>query len=201
MRGARESGTALSARGRREIGIAHPGMRAHNIGVTMYPPAPVDKLDEDNPNRPGWQPDPERDGWERWWDGQQFTRWTHKSPRPGAAFDPNWKRTFWPGPNLDARIARYGLVATLATFFVQAWITTAEVVGLGFAGVPTIVGSIVIASIAAVVTIIFGYRGMKRADRLGGRASAVAALTVAVVLGATPLSFLLAYALMGFQLY
>lgn len=176
-------------------------MRAHNIGVTMYPPAPLDDLDEDDPNRPGWQPDPERDGWERWWDGQQFTRWTHKSPRPGAAFDPNWKRAFWPGPNLDARIARYGLVATLITFFTQAFITTAEVVGLGFADVPTIVGSIVVASIAAVVTIIFGYRGMKRADRLGGRASAVAALTVAVVLGATPLSFLLAYALMGFQLY
>lgn len=90
--------------------------------VTTSSPARFDDLDEDDPNRPGWQPDPERDGWERWWDGQQFTRWVHRSPRPGAAFDPNWKRAFWPGPNRDARIARYGLLATLATFFVQAWI-------------------------------------------------------------------------------
>ena len=165
--------------------------------MTTYPHPHLDNLDEDDPNRPGWQPDPERDGWERWWDGQQFTQWVHRSPRPGAAFDPNWKRAFWPGPNRDARIARYGLVATLATFFVQAWITTAEVVGLGFVDPPVIIASIVAASLTA----FYGYRGMKRADRLGGRASAVAALTVAVVLGATPLSFLLAYALMGFQLY
>lgn len=169
--------------------------------MTTYPHPHLDNLDEDDPNRPGWQPDPERDGWERWWDGQQFTQWVHKSPRPGAAFDPNWKRAFWPGPNRDARIARYGLVGTLATFFVQAWITTAEVVGLGFVEPPVIVASIVAASLAAVITAFYGYRGMKRADPLGGRASAVAALTVAVVLGATPLSFLLAYALMGFQLY
>ena len=169
--------------------------------MTTYPHPHLDNLDEDDPNRPGWQPDPERDGWERWWDGQQFTQWVHRSPRPGAAFDPNWKRAFWPGPNRDARIARYGLVATLATFFVQAWITTAEVVGLGCVDPPVIIASIVAASLAAVITAFYGYRGMKRADPLGGRASAVAALTVAVVLGATPLSFLLAYALMGFQLY
>jgi hypothetical protein len=169
--------------------------------VTTHPPARYDLTDEDDPRRPGWQPDPARDGYERWWDGQHFTRWVHRSPRPGAAFDPNWKRAFWPGPNRDARIARYGLLATLATFFMQAWITTAEVVGLGFVEPPVIIASIVAASATAVATIVFGYRGMKRADRLGGKASAVAALTVAVVLGATPLSFLLAYALMGFQLY
>ena len=101
----------------------------------------------------------------------------------------------------DARIARYGLVLTVATFLLQSVFVTAEVVGLGFVEIPVIITSIVVAAVVAAATALFGYRGMKRADRDGGRASAVGALTVAVVLGATPLSFLMAYALMGFQIY
>lgn len=159
-----------------------------------------DHLDDADGAR-GWQPHPTRDGYEQWWDGERFTRHVHRSPRPGAAFDPNWKRAFWPGPNTDARIARYGLVLTVATFLLQSLFVTAEVVGLGFVEIPVIITSIVVAAVVAAATALFGYRGMKRADRDGGRASAVGALTVAVVLGATPLSFLLAYALMGFQIY
>lgn len=156
---------------------------------------------DDDATTRGWQPHPTRVGYEQWWDGERFTRHVHRSPRPGAAFDPAWKRAFWPGPNTDARLARYGLVLTVATFLLQSLVVTAEVVGQGFVDISVIVTSIVVAAAVAAATALFGYRGMKRADRDGGRASAVAGLTVAVVLGATPVSFLLAYTLMGFQIY
>lgn len=149
----------------------------------------------------GWQPHPTRDGYEQWWDGQAFTPHTHRSPRPGAAFDPNWKRAFWPGPNTHARLARYGLALTVVTFLAQSFVVTAEVLGLGVVGIPTVMTLIIIAAVTAGTTALLGYRGMQRADRDGGRASAVASLTVAAVLGATPVSFLLAYAIMGFRVY
>ncbi len=157
-----------------------------------------DELDElDDPNAPGWQPDPERPGYERWYDGAQLIGPAKKEPDPFSAFSPAVTRSLRPGPNRDARIARWGLVATLGGFALQQVVAGGFLTGPGVEQISVILVALAIAAAAAIATVVFALRALKRAPQLGGRGIATVALVAALLLGLAPTLLLVAIGIGG----
>jgi hypothetical protein len=180
-----------SARGTPSIRSA-PSSARHNSRVAH------DELDElDDPNAPGWQPDPERPGYERWYDGAQLIGPAKKEPDPFSAFSPNAARSLRPGPNRDAAIARWGIVATLAGFALQQVVGGGFLTGPGIEQLDLILLALAVAASAAIATVMFSLRALKRAPRLGGKGIATVALVAALLLGLAPTLLLVAILIGG----
>lgn len=163
-----------------------------------YPGGPADELDElDDPNAPGWQPDPERPGYERWYDGQNLIGPAKKEPDPFSAFSPAVTRSLRPGPNKDAAIARIGIVFTLAGFGLQQVVGGGFLAGPGVEQLDLILIALAVAAAFAIATVVFALRALKRAPRLGGRGIATVALVVALLLGLAPTLLLVAILIGG----
>lgn len=176
------------------------GRARENGRVTndRYPGGPTDELDElDDPNAPGWQPDPERPGYERWYDGQQLIGPSKKEPDPFSAFSPSVARSLRPGPNRDARIARWGILATLAGFGLQQVVGGGFLTGPGVEQLDLILIALAVAAAAAIATVVFALRALKRAPKLGGRGIATVALVIALLLGLAPTLLLVAILIGG----
>jgi len=155
--------------------------------------------DEDDLDRvrPGWQPDPEREGYERWWTGERFLGAAHREPHPFSALSPDAERSMRPGPNRDARIARAGIVVTLLGFAGQV-VAASGLVRIPGVGSSTVtLGALVLAALTAGVTVVFAARGLRRASALGGRAISSLALGVGIVLGLAPVLLLVAIGIGG----
>lgn len=148
-------------------------------------------------NTPGWQPDPERDGYERWWNGERFLGRAKKEPDPFSAFSPDVTRSLRPGPNRDARIARWGILATVAGFALQQIVAGGFLTGPGEAPITAILTALCIAAATAVATMIFAGRALRKAPRLGGKGIATVALVAAILLGLAPVLLLVAIVIGG----
>lgn len=146
---------------------------------------------------PGWQPDPEREGYERWFDGIALVGRAHREPDPFSVFSPAVARSLRPGPNRDARLARAGIALTILGFIVQI-VAASGLVRITSIDEPTqLVLGLVVAALTAVITAVFAIRAQRRAARLGGRGIASVALGVSIVLGLAPVLLLVAIVLAG----
>jgi len=146
---------------------------------------------------PGWQPDPEREGYERWFDGEAFTRHTHRAPDPFSAFSPAVARSLWPGPNRDARLARLGIPFTVLGFGLQQLAASGLVRVAGFGDLGLVLVALVFAAAAALFTAVFSLRALRRAPRLGGKGIASLALGVSIIFGLAPVLLLVAIGIGG----
>jgi hypothetical protein len=146
---------------------------------------------------PGWQPDPEREGYERWFTGERFIGAPHREPQPFSALSPESSRSMRPGPNRDARIARAGIGATLIGFVGQQVAASGVVQIPGIDQSTVILSGLVLAALLAGLTIVFAARGLRRASALGGRAISSLAMGVGLVLGLAPLLLLVAIGVGG----
>jgi len=165
------------------------------VANDAYPIDPDEDLDD--PNAPGWQPDPERPGYERWYDGSTLIGRAKKEPDPFSAFSPAVTRSLRPGPNRDARLARWGLVATLGGFALQQVVAGGFLTGPGVEQISVILVALAIAAAAAIATIVFAMRALKRAPQLGGRGIATVCLVAALLLGLAPTLLLVAIGIGG----
>lgn len=158
---------------------------------------PVDDEDDLDGVRAGWQPDPEREGYERWHTGETFLGPSHREPQPFSALSPAAARSMRPGPNRDAALARVGIVLTLLGFVGQS-VAASGLVRLPGVGQSTVIlAGLVLAALAAAFTIVFAARGLRRASALGGRAISSLALGIGLVLGLAPLLLLVAIGVGG----
>lgn len=160
-----------------------------------YPADPDEDLDD--PNAPGWQPDPERPGYERWYDGTQLIGPAKKEPDPFSVFSPSAARALRPGPNKDAAIARIGIVFTLGGFALQQVVAGGFLTGPGVEQLDLILIALAIAAVTAGTTIVFAARALKRAPQLGGRGIASVAMVTALLLGLAPTLLLVAIGIGG----
>lgn len=160
----------------------------------------TDPLDDDlNPDRsaPGWQPLLEKLGFEQWWDGSYWRGRPHREPDPFSAFTPELARSLRPGPNRAAKIARLGIVATIAGFVLQTVVAAGVVVIDGVEPLALTLLSIALAATVAIITAIAASLGLRKAPVLGGRAICSLALGVSILLGLAPVLLLVAIALAG----
>ncbi|GAA1694751.1 hypothetical protein GCM10009792_13500 [Microcella alkalica] len=162
----------------------------------MSTPYPDDEDDLDSV-RPGWEPDPEREGYERWWTGERFLGAAHREPQPFSALSPDAARSMRPGPNRDARFARAGIVATLLGFLGQAVAASGLVRIPGVDSSAVVLSALGLAALTAAVTVVFAARGLRRASALGGRAISSLALGIGIVLGLAPVLLLVAIGIGG----
>ncbi len=164
----------------------------------MSIPYPDDD-DEGDPDRvrPSWQPDPEKPGYERWFDGSDLIGRAEKEPGPFSAFSPAVTRSLRPGPNRDARLARGSILAVLAGFVLQQFAAAGALPVPGLEPIGVVLLTLVISASAAVVTAVLAARGLRRAPQLGGRGISSLALGVAIVLGLAPVLLLVAIAVGG----
>lgn len=146
---------------------------------------------------PSWQPDPEREGYERWFDGEAFTRHVHRSPDPFSAVTPAIARSLWPGANRDARLARLGIPLTILGFLAQVFASSGLVRVPGLDETALVLLPLTIAAAVAALTALFALRALRRAPRLGGKGIATLALGVSIVLGLAPVLLLVAIGLAG----
>jgi hypothetical protein len=146
---------------------------------------------------PSWQPDPDRDGYERWFDGERFTDHSHRSPDPFSAFSPSVARSLWPGANRDARLARIGIPLTLLGFGGQLLAASGLLRIAGVTETALVLLALAFAALMAVFTAVFAARALRRAPRLGAKGIASLALGVSIILGLAPLVLLVAIGLAG----
>lgn len=163
----------------------------------MSIPYPDDDDDDPDRVRPGWEPDPERPGFERWFDGERLIGAPHREPEPFSALSPSAARSMRPGPNTSARIARVGIGLTVLGFVGQAIAASGLVRIPGVDQSTVILVGLIVAAALAVFTIVFAARGLRRASALGGRAISTLALGVGLVLGLAPLLLLVAIGVGG----
>jgi len=163
----------------------------------MSIPYPDD--DEGDPDlvRPGWEPDPERPGYERWWMGDGFLGAPHREPQPFSALSPDSARSMRPGPNRDARLARVGILATLLGFAGQVAAASGVVAPPGVDANGILLGALALAAGLAGLTVLFAARGLRRASALGGRAISSLALGVGIIFGLAPVLLLTAIGVGG----
>ncbi|WP_168916658.1 DUF2510 domain-containing protein [Microcella flavibacter] len=159
-------------------------------------PDDVDEGDSDGV-RPGWQPDPERPGYERWFDGSDLIGPAEKEPGPFSAFSPAVTRSMRPGPNRDAARARASIIAVLLGFVLQQFAAARALPVPGLEPTGVVLLALMISASAAIITAVFAARALRRAPRLGGRGISSLALGIAVVLGLAPVLLLVAIAVGG----
>jgi hypothetical protein len=153
-----------------------------------------DTLDE---SVAGWQPLLDRPGYEQWWDGAAWRGRPHREPDPFSAFGADLARSLRPGPNRAAAVARWGIIATLATFVLQTVIASGLIVIAGVDSIALTIGALVVSALVAAVTAVAAVLALRAAPRLGGRAIATLALGVSIVLGLAPVLLLVAIGLAG----
>lgn len=160
---------------------------------------PYPDNDEGDPDRvrPGWEPDPDRDGYERWWTPDGFVGAPHREPQPFSALSPDSARSMRPGPNRDARLARVGIVATLLGFIGQVVAASGLVMIPGVNANGVLLGALSLAAVLAAATVVFAARGLRRASALGGRAISTLALGAGIVFGLAPVLLLVAIGVGG----
>ncbi|WP_169078915.1 DUF2510 domain-containing protein [Microcella alkalica] len=163
----------------------------------MSIPYPDDDEDDLDGARPGWQPDPERPGFERWFDGERLIGPSAREPQPFSALSPAAARSMRPGPNRDAHVARVGIALTLLGFAGQSVAASGLVRLPGLDQSTVLLAGLALAAALAVVTVVFAARGLRRAPRLGGRAICTLALGVGIVLGLAPVLLLVAIGVGG----
>lgn len=146
---------------------------------------------------PGWQPDPEREGYERWFDGTTFTGRAHREPDPFSAFSPAVARSLRPGPNRDARLAQLGIAFTILSFVVQLLASSGLVSVRGLDDTALVLLALAFAAAVAALTAAFALRALHQAPRLGGKGIATLALGVSIILGLAPVLLLVAIGLAG----
>ena len=146
---------------------------------------------------PGWQPLLERPGYERWWDGVDWRGRPHKEPDPFSAFTPDLARSLRPGPNRAARLARAGIIATIAGFALQTLTSTGAVALPAIDPLVVTLAALAVAAIIAVLTAVAAVLALRAAPRLGGRAISTLALGVSIILGLAPVLLLVAIGLAG----
>jgi len=163
----------------------------------MSIPYPDD--DEGDPDRvrAGWEPDPGREGYERWWTPAGFVGAPHREPQPFSALSPDAARAMRPGPNRDARLARLGILATLLGFGAQVVAASGLVMIPGVNASGVLLGGLSLAAVLAAVTVVFAARGLRRASALGGRAISTLALGTGIVFGLAPVLLLIAIGVGG----
>ena len=145
----------------------------------------------------GWQPLLDRPGYEQWYSGTEWLGRPHREPDPFSAFGADLARSLRPGPNRAAGFARWGIIATLATFVLQTVIASGPIVISGVDSTTLTVGALVVSALVAAVTASAALLAVRAASRLGGRAIATLALGVSVVLGLAPVLLLVAIGLAG----
>jgi hypothetical protein len=174
---------------------------AHNEVVSEPRHIPSDDYDDENANLDagarGWQPDPERPGHERWFDGERLIGRPHRSPDPFSALSPTVARSLWPGPNRAARVARAGLVFILISFAGQVLASTGAVRVAGVTDEQLVLIALGFAAIVAAATALAAVLALRASARLGGRGIATLTLTISVVLGLAPVLLLVAIGLAG----
>ena len=146
---------------------------------------------------PGWQPDPERDGYERWFDGQRLVGRSAKAPDPFSAFSPEVARSLRPAQNRDARLARLGIALTILGFVAQLLASSGLVSVRGLDDTALVLLALAFAAVVAALTAVFALRAVHRAPRLGGKGIATLALGVSIILGLAPVLLLVAIGLAG----
>jgi len=157
---------------------------------------PLDDEDLDSVG-PGWQPDPERDGYERWFDGEGLVGRSVREPDPFSAFSPEVARSLRPAQNRDARLARLGIPLTLLGFALQLLASSGLVRVQGVDGTALVLLALAAAATLAALTAVFAARGLHHAPRLGGKGIATLALGVSIILGLAPVLLLVAIGLAG----
>jgi hypothetical protein len=88
-------------------------------------PAPQAVDTPASPAERGWYPDPEDAARERWHDGTEWTRHTHRALRRAGMFGAAYERGRWPGPNRHARVAR--VYSAISSILLIAVVTSALV--------------------------------------------------------------------------
>jgi hypothetical protein len=122
----------------------------------------------------GWHPDPSDEKRERWHDGRDFTKHTHRALRRptflGAAYD----RSMWPGANADARKAQHASTVS-SVFFLVAIV--GFVSSLAVPWLLNILGVIMLLFAAsATVQVMLALRGIRRSAIDGALAVAITTL-------------------------
>ncbi|WP_378148366.1 DUF2510 domain-containing protein [Cnuibacter sp. UC19_7] len=119
---------------------------------------------------PGWHPDPEGSGRDRWWTGSAWSDTYAKAPPQGWLYPPSYYRSMRPGLNRDAFIARLTLPA--AGLLMLVGFVTLMVLSATRAAAPNLVAGALtcvgIAAVGSIVAIVAGIRGIRAAARLGG---------------------------------
>lgn len=146
---------------------------------------------------PGWQPDPDRDGYERWFDGERLVGRSVKEPDPFSPFSPEVARSLRPAQNRDARLARLGIPLTVFGFGLQLLASSGLVSVRGIDGTTIVLLALAFAAAVAALTAVFALRALHRAPRLGGKGIATLALGVSIILGLAPVLLLVAVGLAG----
>ena len=146
---------------------------------------------------PGWQPLLDRPGFEQWWDGSAWRGRPHREPDPFSAFGADLARSLRPGPNRAAGVARWGIVATLASFVLQTVVAAGLIALPGVDSTAVTIGALVVSALVAAGTAVAAVLALRAAPRLGGRAIATLALGVSLVLGLAPVFLLVAIGLAG----
>jgi Protein of unknown function (DUF2510) len=146
--------------------------------VTETPPTPLAA-----PLAPrGWYADPERPSVERWWTGAEWSNYRHRRPGP-LSFDPRYTRSYWIGPNSDAGKARnctqIGGILLLAAVVVACLIGARAVFGAGWEWV--LLAALAVSGLLHIGGIIFGRRGLSRADTLGARGASLSSVVVSSI--------------------
>ncbi|MER3390488.1 MAG: hypothetical protein RJQ01_10690 [Microcella sp.] len=154
---------------------------------------------DDDPDTvgPSWQPDPERDGYERWFDGEQLVGHSVKEPDPFSAFSPEVARSLRPAVNRDARLARLGIPLTILGFATQLLVASGLVSVAGVDGTALVLVALAVAATLAALTAVFAARGLHHAPRRGGKGISSLALGVSIILGLAPVLLLVAVGLAG----
>lgn len=126
--------------------------------------------DPPGPPAPGWYPDPEDAGRERWWAGAEWAAHSHPTAKNGW-FGQAYSRSYWAGPNRAARAAR-----VLSLVAGACWVL-ALAVPLGFAVARrdpgpvlsvALLGLLVVSLLAALAGVVCGIRAIRVSERLGG---------------------------------
>ncbi|PPG81507.1 hypothetical protein C5C94_07310 [Rathayibacter sp. AY1C3] len=135
--------------------------------MTAAEPAPTDL----RPAGPAWLPDPERPGFERWWDGSSWSTVSARVPWGSAIpLQQEWTRLVRPAQNRRAaaalvltRVVGVGIALLLLLLFLGAGATWARW-GALLLGV-AVVG-------AAIAGLIVGVLAVRQPATLGGRGAA-----------------------------
>lgn len=133
----------------------------------------------------GWYQDPYEPAQDRWWDGAQWTTFTHGTRGPRySIFGPSYARAFWAGPNRAAwrslLVSRIGVVAFIVLFLVVLFVSRGDSAPAGARWVLFVVS--VLGFSTCTVALVFGIQGVLRSRRLGGLLLAIWG-TVLSVLG------------------
>jgi len=122
----------------------------------------------------GWYTDPGIPGRDRWWNGTNWTEFTHRSASPRRSmFGPTYARAFWAGPNRAAGrslfVARLAVIASLLGIVLAVTASRAESTPLA-----VVVAVLVLAGVVlSLIGVVFGIAGVRRSSIQGAQVLAI----------------------------